>query len=535
MKLLLVLLFLFAITHIQTIHSADRPNILLIVCDDLGYSDLGCYGGEIHTPNLDQLAAEGLRFSQFYNAAVCVTTRAAIYTGLYPRLGTGSLLRPDMHTIGERLRAADYRTAMTGKWHLGHEPEKQPIARGFDEFYGLLSGCSSFFNPAKPDPDFYNGGLVRPFAHNEKTLTEFPDDYYATDAFTDHTIEMIGQFAESGKTDGRPFFLNLNYTAPHFPLHALPEDIERYRGKYADGYEPLRKCRYDRLVELGIIDPEVTPLSKVDLKTGDFRYDYEVVPWEKLDPDTRAREEARMEVYAAMVDRMDQGIGRVLDALESNRVADNTIVLFLSDNGGCASWPKPEMEAGFHKYNEGIPVGDPRGYEFVGKAWGWAQNSPFRKHKVWPHEGGIRTPLIVRWPGKTKPGSISHEPGHVVDFMPTFLEMAGGEYPGKTAKGEAVTAPMEGNSLVSVFEGKSRERPEYFAWSLYGTHGWREGDWKLIWNPSRPKSKLGWELYDLSRDGSETTNLARKLPDRVNAMKERWNEWAYRTGAKKRP
>ena len=513
--------------------SAERPHVVLIVADDLGYSDLGCYGGEIRTPNLDRLAAEGLRFSQFYNAAVCVTTRAALYTGLYPRLGTGSLLRPDMHTIGERLRAAGYRTAMTGKWHLGHQPEKQPIARGFDEYYGLLSGCSSFFDPAKPDPDFYNGGLVRPFAHNDQPVTEFPDDYYATDAFTDHAIETIERFVEAAKDDEKPFFLNLNYTAPHFPLHALPEDIERYRGTYSGGYEALRNARYERLIELGLLDRATTPLSEVDPKAGDFRYDYEVVPWEKLDPETRAREEARMEVYAAMVDRMDQGIGRLLDTLEKTGIADHTIVFFLSDNGGCASWPKPEREAGFVDYNEGIPVGDPRGYEFVGKAWGWAQNAPFRKHKVWAYEGGTRTPLIVRWPEKIEAGSITHQPGHVVDFMPTLLELAGGDYP-DTRNEEPVTAAMEGESLVPILEGRTWKSPRTFGWSYQGSHAWREGDWKLVWNPSPPASERRWELYDLSRDGSETIDLVREHPERAKAMKERWNEWAYRVGAKKR-
>lgn len=512
---------------------AARPNVLLIVCDDLGYSDLGCYGGEIRTPNLDQLAAEGLRFTQFYNAAVCVTTRAAIYTGLYPRLGKGGLLRDGMHTIGERLQAAGYRTGMTGKWHLGSEPSKQPIARGFDEYYGLLSGCSSFFDPAKPDPDFYNGGKVRPFAHNDQPVTEFPDDYYATDAFTDHAVETILRFAEAGKSDGRPFFVNLNYTAPHFPLHALPEDIVRYRGTYSDGYDALRKRRYERLVKLGMFDPETTPLSQVDPKSGAFRYDYEVVSWDDLDPETRAREEARMEVYAAMVDRMDQGIGRVLSALEEAGVADHTVIFFLSDNGGCASWPTPAKEAGFVEYNDGIPVGDARGYEFVGKSWGWAQNSPFRKHKVWAYEGGIRTPLIVRWPDRVKPGTITDQPGHVIDFMPTLLELVGGEYPDRR-NGARVIAPMEGRSLVPVLRGENRPRPPFLAWSFSGSHAYREGDWKLVWNPSPPADGNRWELYDLATDASETSDVAPEHSERAEAMEKRWNEWAVRVGLKDR-
>ena len=495
-----------------------RPNIILIVADDLGFSDLGCYGGEIDTPNLDQLAGEGMRFTQFYNCAVCVTTRAALYTGMYPRLGTGKLLQPNMVTIGAVLKKAGYQTAMTGKWHLGSAPETQPINRGFDEYYGLLSGCSSFFNPAKPDPDFYNGGMVRPFSHNGKPVTEFPDDYYATDAFTDHAIKTLKRLAKSEA----PFFINLNYTAPHFPLHAFPEDIEKYRGRFSGGYDELRQKRYARQMEMGLFEnAETVPLSPVDPKTGDFRYDYEVVPWSELDEPTRAREEARMEVYAAMVDRMDQQIGRLLSALEETGQADNTILFFLSDNGGCASWPTPEKEPGFVEYNQGVPVGDPRGYEFVGKAWGWAQNAPFRRHKVWPYEGGICTPLIVRWPGEVKAGTISRQQGHVVDFKSTLLELAEG-------KADPTT---EGKSLVPVLRGKEREQPDYLAWSLYGNHAWREGDWKIVWNTSIDR----WELYDLSVDRSETQDLSKKQRERVKAMAARWNEWAYRCGVKKRP
>ena len=293
--------------------------------------------------------------------------------------------------------------------HLGHSPEKQPIARGFEEFYGLLSGCSSFFNPAKPDPDFYNGGLVRPFAHNENPVTEFPDDYYATDAFTDHAIKTIKRFAQRQETDNRPFFVNLNYTAPHFPLHALPEDIERYRGKYADGYEPLRQKRYDRLVEIGLLDPEVTTLSKVDPKTGDFRYDYEVVPWEKLDPEIRAREEARMEVYAAMVDPDGPGNrsgSRCARCSWRRREYDRAVPL---RQRRLRQLAKNRNGGGILRIQQGYPCWRSTGYEFVGKSWGWAQNSPFRKHKVWPHEGGIRTPLIVRWPGKSE-SQLHHAP-----------------------------------------------------------------------------------------------------------------------------
>ena len=516
-RLLCGVLLLLSITGFAQDRSM-RPNIILIVADDLGFSDLGCYGGEIETPHLDRLASEGLRFTQFYNSAVCVTTRAGLYTGLYPRFGKGGLLRPEMTTLGSVLQKAGYRTAMTGKWHLGDRAPKRPVDRGFEEYYGLLSGCSSFFNPAKPDPVFYNGGKVRPFAHNDRAITEFPEDYYATDAFTDHAIETVKRFAESDD----PFFINLNYTAPHFPLHALPEDIEKYRGKYRDGYEALRKSRYQRLFELGIFtDRETVLLSEVDRKNSDFRYDYEVVPWEKLDESTRAREEARMEVYAAMVDRLDQGIGRLLAALEESGEAGNTIVFFFSDNGGCASWPTGAREPGFFEYNRDIPVGDPRGYEFVGKAWGWAQNSPFRRHKVWSFEGGICTPMIVRWPGRIKSGSITRQPGHVIDFMPTLMELAGADYPESSP-------PIEGRSLVPILRGEQREQPEFLAWSLYGNHAWREGDWKIVWDTSIDR----WLLFDLESDRSETRDLAKVHPDRVKEMAKRWNDWAVKCGVK---
>ncbi|MEM7014856.1 MAG: sulfatase-like hydrolase/transferase [Verrucomicrobiota bacterium] len=243
-----VYFFLFCILFMGKSVADDRPNILLILADDLGYSDLGCYGGEIATPNLDQLAADGMRFTQFYNCSVCVTTRSALLTGLYPRQGERPRLRENMITLGEALRSAGYATALTGKWHLGSEAPLRPIDRGFDEYYGLLDGCANFFNPAKQDPEFYNGGRFRAFAHNEERITEFPDGYYMTDAFSDHAIETLQRFAE----DDRPFFIHLCYTAPHFPMHAFPEDIEPYRGNYADGYLQLRERRHKRQSEMGL-------------------------------------------------------------------------------------------------------------------------------------------------------------------------------------------------------------------------------------------------------------------------------------------
>ncbi len=498
---------------------APPPNVVLILCDDLGFSDLGCYGGEIRTPNLDRLAAQGVRFTQFYNCAVCVTTRAALTTGLHPRFGKGGLLRRDMVTLGEVMREAGYATSLTGKWHLGSTAPKRPIDRGFDEYYGLLSGCCNYFNPAKQDPVFYNGGRFRPFAHNKRPIKDFPSGYYTTDAFTDHAIDSIRRFASTGK----PFFVHLCYTAPHFPLQAPEEDIARYRGRYADGYFALRRRRHERQIELGLLDPKWR-LSPVDRKTGSFRYDYEVTPWE--DVADRDREERRMEVYAAMVDRMDQGIGRLLDAIDEAKVADNTIVFFLSDNGGCASWPREE--AGFEEYNRRIPVGDPRGYEFVGPGWGWAQNAPFRRHKVWTYEGGIATPLVVRWPGAVEADTITPQVGHVVDLMPTLIEVAGGSYP-ETYGGQPIL-PLEGKSLVPVLQGKQRESHETLCWALYGNRAVREGDWKLVWGASDRR----WELYDLAADRTETNDLAGKYPQRVKSMSAKWESWAGKCGVQDR-
>jgi len=493
-----------------TAADARKPNILLILCDDMGFSDLGCYGGEIRTPNLDRLASEGLRFTQFYNCAVCVTTRAALTTGLYPRKAAGTL-RDDMVTLGEVMKAAGYSTGYTGKWHLGGEKPKRPIDRGFDEYFGLLSGCSNHFDPAKPDPVFYNGGETRAFAHNEKAVTEFPKNFYSTDAFTDHAIETIGRFSKAG----RPFFHHLCYTAPHFPMQAPEEDIARYAGKYADGYFKLREKRHERQLALGLLDAK-WKLSTVDRKTGDFKYDYDVTPWENLKD--RAREERRMEVYAAMVDRLDQNIGRLLKSLDEMGVAENTIIFFLSDNGGCASWPA--KEDAFEEYNRGIPVGDGRGYEFVGKGWGWAQNAPFRRHKVWNYEGGISTPLLARWPGWVKAGTITHQPGHLIDFMPTLLELAGGTYPAEF-KGKKIL-PMEGRSLLPILDGRQREPHESLCWALQGNRAIRQGDWKLVWGASDRK----WELYNLAEDRTETRDLSSSQPQRAAAMAAEWKRWA---------
>jgi len=480
---------------------APRPNIVLIMCDDMGYSDLGCCGSEIQTPNIDRLAAEGLRFTQFYNCAKCTTTRASLVTGLHPRQGKGGLLRPDMVTLGEVLRTAGYQTSLTGKWHLGSSPPKRPIDRGFDEYYGLMDGCCNFFDPSIPDPP-YKGGRIRKFAHNDEWITEFPDDYYTTDAFSDHAAETIRRFA---KTD-KPFFVHVCYTAPHYPLHAKPEDIAKYRGKYTMGWYELRRQRHERQLAMGLLDPK-WKLAPEDPKVG---------PWEDF-ADNQLWE-LRMAVYAAMIDSMDQGIGRIMQALAEAKVEDNTLVMFLSDNGGCSELPEG---ADFPH-----PAGPKEYYTSVGPGWGWAQNTPFRRYKSWVHEGGISTPLIVRWPGVVRPGQLTDPVGHVIDFMPTCAELAGAQYPDSFAGNRII--PCEGKSLVPVFKGETRRPHESISWYWSGNRAIRQGPWKLVWD----KDFKRWELFDVEADRTELDDLADRHPDRVRQMADDWFAWAEKTGVK---
>ena len=479
---------------------AEKPNIVLIMCDDMGFSDIGCYGGEIRTPNIDRLAAEGVRFTQFYNNGKCTTTRASLVTGLYPRQKAG-LLTPNMVTLGEVLKEAGYQTSLSGKWHLGSNAPKRPIDRGFEEFYGLLDGCCNFFNPNQPDPSF-KGGKVRVFAHNDKRLTEFPDDFYTTDAFTTHAIDTMRKFSETG----RPFFLHLCYTAPHYPLHAKPEDIAKYKGKYMQGWDELRQQRHKRQVEMGLIDPQwKLPARESEAKAWGETENHE---WNDL----------RMAVYAAMIDSMDQNIGRLLAALKDVGAEKNTIVLFFSDNGGCAEKPGGE--------NTAFVPGPKEFYTACGPGWAFAQNTPFRRYKSWAHEGGIATPLVVRWPDHVKPNTITQEVGHIIDILPTFVELSGGQYPQTYQNREIL--PVEGLSLLPVLQGGTRKAHDMLYWEWAGNRALRQGDWKLAWDSKQKR----WELYNLKSDRTETHDLASTQPDRVAQLSEAWYAWADRTGAK---
>jgi arylsulfatase A-like enzyme len=480
--------------------AADRrPNIVLIMADDMGFSDIGCYGSEIQTPNLDRLASQGLRFTQFYNNAKCTTTRASLLSGMYPR-NNGNNIPREIPTIAETMRAAGYQTGMSGKWHLGNKSPQRPFDRGFDEYYGLMDGAVNFFNPAQPDPEF-KGGKVRTFGHNDKLITEFPADFYTTDAFAAHAIETIKRFSKAGK----PFFLHLAFNAPHYPLHAWPEDIARYRGKYRKGWDALRQERQARQIAMGLIDP------KWKLPPADSRsYD-----WSGANQDW---EDLRMATYAAMVDRMDQNIGKVLQTLKDLGIEENTVVMFLSDNGGCTEEPGGRDDT--------KQPGIVSTYTTVGPAWGAAQNTPFRRYKSWSNEGGISTPLIVRWPGQVKAGTMTGQIGHIIDVLPTCLEIAGGrplaEFAGKK------TPSLEGRSLAPVLRGQQRPAPERLFWEWSGNCAVREGEWKLVWDTLNTARK--WQLYDITADRTETTDLAARHPERVKAMSAAYDTWAKSLG-----
>lgn len=501
---LLVLGFLFV--HLGLISSAQdanvKPNIILIMVDDMGWSDLASYGGEISTPHLDRLAKEGMRFRQFYNNAKCTTTRASLLTGLYPRRDKTDkeLLRPTMLTLGEILKLGGYQTALSGKWHLGRDSTKHPRFRGFDEYYGLMDGCCNFFDPSLRDPD-YKGGRIRYFADNFTQLTSFPEDFYTTDAFTDRAIEQVQRYAQSDS----PFFLHITYTAPHYPIHALPADIAKYEGKYEMGWAEMRRQRYQRQLDMGLIDAGRYPLSEEDSRA---------YAWETAN---HVFEDRRMAVYAAMVDRVDQNIGRLLTTLEETGEADNTLILFLSDNGGCAEEPggrDPDLR------NPG-PKED---YVAVGPAWGWAQNAPFRRYKTWMHEGGVNTPCIAWWPDQIPADTLTDEIGHIIDLLPTFAHIAEVDYP-QTYHGNEIE-PVEGQSILSILTGGKRLNDAPLFWEYNKNRAMRDGRWKLVWD----KLHREWELYDMDQDRTETTNLARQEVKRVKMMAQRWEAWAQKTG-----
>ncbi len=496
------------------------PNIIIIMADDMGYSDIGCYGGEVQTPNLDRLAAGGVRFTQFYNAARCCPTRAALLTGLYPhQAGVGSMvgtgkepgyrgrLNESCVTIAEVLKGAGYTTLMSGKYHVTHynysnpEPtlhrESWPRQRGFDQFFGTLAGGGSFYDPVSlmEDNEFIEPG----------------EDFYYTDAISDHAARFITKASAE-----KPFFLYTAYTAPHWPLHALSEDIEKYKTVYRAGWDNIREQRRERMIEMGLINAD-WPLTERDDR---------IKSWEETEH--KEWEIHRMAVYAAQIDRMDQGVGRIIKALEDTNRLDNTLILFLADNGGC-----DEIINGTNTRHgdfarggttpEVFP-GEPDTYASYGYGWANASNTPFRKYKKWIHEGGVASPLIAHWPAVIKDqGALRHQVSHVIDLMATCADISGADYP-ETFNDHAIL-PKEGVSIAPAFVDKPLNRPAPLFWEHIGNRGMRDGRWKLV------AGKNGaWELYDLEKDRTELNNLAAEHPDRCRQMIADYETWAIRVG-----
>ncbi len=467
----------------------DAPNLIVILADDLGYSDIGAYGGEIDTPHLDQMAASGLRLVNFYNNAKCSESRAALLAGVYHHQ-TQNLKLPNHVTLAEVLRDHGYRTLMTGKWHVDGHPRE----RGFDRFFGFLVGTINFFTGE-------SGGENRLQLDRERY--EPGDDFYTTDAFTNFALDFI----EEGRGEGRPFFLYLAHNAPHFPLHALPEDIEKYRGRFAAGWDELRARRDARMRSMGLLDAS-WPLTPRD----------PLVPaWDTLTPEQQAREQELMEVYAAMVDRLDQNIGRLMRYLEESGLAENTLTLFLSDNGGC-----PYANA--NRTPEASP-GPADTFMTYDSEWANVSNTPFRLYKQWSHEGGIATPFIAHWPGEIMDGGqISRQVGHLVDLMPTLLDAAGATYPNELLGRDLLA--REGVSLLPVLQGGDAFERDPLYWEFWGNRAVRDGRWKLVGERGKK-----WELYDMEVDRTELRDLTASDPERAARMAEMYERWAERTGA----
>jgi arylsulfatase len=524
----------------------SRPNIILIMSDDMGYSDIGCYGGEIETPTLDRLAANGLRYTRFYNTGRCCPTRASLLTGLHAhQAGIGEMTsdggqrgyRGDLSrnavTIAETLRPAGYRTYMAGKWHVttqlkpDGDKKNWPLQRGFDRFYGTIIGAGSFF-----DPWTLTRGNEAITPDNDEEYQ--PEHYYYTDAISDHASRYVREHA--GAHADRPFFMYVSYTAAHWPMHALERDIAKYKGRYDAGYEAIREARYKKMKELGVV-------GNWKLSKGD-------ASWKGVDESTRAWELRCMEVYAAMIDSMDQGIGRIVDALKATGQLENTLILYLQDNGGCAEaygrkppkrplpddivpMGKDELQTGMipQRSRDGRPVrtgpgempGPADTYIAYGRDWANVSNTPFREYKSSNHEGGIATPLIAHWPkGIAARNELRNEPGHLIDLMATCIELSGGQYPARFADHDIL--PMEGRSLVGGFAAdRGEERTLLF--EHYGRAAIRKGPWKLV----RAGETRPWELYAIEEDRTELNDLSKTHPEKVRELSELWKKQAVRT------
>lgn len=501
-----------------------QPDIVVIMADDAGYSDFGCYGGEIETPALDKLAANGLRFSQFYNTGRCCPSRAALLTGVYQhQAGMGHMTKdrglpsysgtilPNVPTLAERLRQGGYRTMMTGKWHLGTEPKQSPIARGFDRFYGTRNFIDSYFTVLEHCPVFLDDKIVLPGTETPVNHLHPDQEWYTTDVFTDYALHFMDEAFK--KHSNQPIFLYIAHNAPHFPLHAREEDTKKYRGRFRDtGWDKLRQQRYERMIELGLIKKEWA-LSPAD-----------VPKWDTYDAKLRDELDLKMALYSAIIDRMDQNIGRVIEKLRTAGRLDNTLFLFMVDNGvpgtGVHDWRGLFAKNGRHpetrvdNYSE---WGRRGGWSSSsGRGWANLSNAPFRMYKRYTHEGGVATPLIVHWPdGLKDQNKLRHSPGHIIDIAPTCLNAAG-----------LSTKGMEGQTLLPVFT-KDSTQPRTLFWEHEGNRAVRQGDYKLVAQHNTP-----WELYNMRKDRNELHDLSRSMPQKAAELKKLYEAWAHRVGAK---
>jgi arylsulfatase A-like enzyme len=499
--------------------AANRPNIVLILADDLGFSDIGCFGAEISTPNIDKLARSGVALTQFYNQARCCPTRAALLTGRYPhQVGIGDMiddyaaaarkaanspayqdhLSTNSPTMAELLRAAGYHTMMCGKWHLGKRPEEWPVHRGFDRSFVQIDGAMNYFGGDSKD-----GPRAR-MALDDQPYTPPHDGFYSTDAFTDHAIEFLEESAKG--TNAKPFFLYMPYNASHWPLQAPDADIAKYRGKYDAGWQPIREERLKKMIQLGIV-PAGQIMSPMD--RGNAK------PWNELTDDRKKEWSRRMEVYAAQTEHLDRDVGRLLDEIKKLGVEENTVVIFLSDNGGAAEDP--------NSGDKSAPIGSRDSFRGYARPWATVSNTPWRRHKVTAYEGGISTPFVVRWPAgiaADREGKLIREPAHVIDLLPTFLELAGAKYP-------AGTNQLEGESILSMMKGNAGNANRTFCWEHEGYRAIRQGKWKLV-EAAAPSSE--WELFDMETDRTESNNLAGTHPQIVGDLLTEYNRWADRCG-----
>ena len=506
------LIVFFASLGALSVQAAEptAPNILLILADDLGFSDIGCYGSEIATPNLDRLAADGLRFTQFYNTARCWPTRSALLTGYYPQQihmdPPQGRLPPWTRILPHWLKPRGYRSYHSGKWHVNGAPK--PVADGgFDRSY-VLHDHDRNFNP-------------RSHWEDDRPLPPVAKDsgYYTTTAFADHAIRCLQEHAE--KHAGTPFFSYLAFTVPHFPLQAPPEDIARYRDRYLVGWDCVREARWQKLRAMGIVDCALAPLEPAftpryfkpdvleNLGPGELEH---AVPWSQLTDEQQRFQAMKMAIHAAMIDRLDREVGRVLDQVRAMGAWDNTLILFLSDNGTDAT----VMVRG-DGHDRTAAAGSAASFLCLGPGWSSAGNAPFRRHKIWTHEGGISTPLIVHWPqGLAAHGELRHNVGHVIDIVPTLLELT-------AAKPElpAGAPALPGRSLVPAFAKAGTVSRDNLFFHHEGNRALRMGDYKLV---SAREDRDAWELFNLATDRCEQTNLAAAQPDRVRDMAARWQQ-----------